>query len=55
MQRRHRSLIIARETAQVVWKDTSKVGIAAVSDGAGGFYVVARYQEPGNMIGEAAY
>lgn len=40
---------------QVVWKDTSKVGIAAVSDGAGGFYVVARYQEPGNMIGEAAY
>ncbi|KAG8168929.1 hypothetical protein KVR01_001678 [Diaporthe batatas] len=40
---------------QAVWKDTSKVGIAAVSDGAGGFYVVARYQEPGNMIGEAAY
>ncbi|KAI7787377.1 scp-like extracellular protein [Diaporthe eres] len=40
---------------QVVWKDTSKVGIAAVSDGSGGFYVVARYTEPGNMIGEAAY
>ncbi|KAL1846157.1 hypothetical protein Daus18300_014346 [Diaporthe australafricana] len=40
---------------QVVWKDTSKVGVAAVSDGAGGFYVVARYQQPGNMIGEAAY
>ncbi|KAJ0104059.1 hypothetical protein N8I77_001707 [Diaporthe amygdali] len=40
---------------QAVWKDTSKVGIAAVSDGAGGFYVVARYQEPGNYIGEAAY
>lgn len=53
--RRISSLIICRETAQVVWKDTSKVGIAAVSDGAGGFYVVARYQEPGNMIGEAAY
>ncbi|POS69674.1 hypothetical protein DHEL01_v211932 [Diaporthe helianthi] len=40
---------------QVVWKSTSKVGIAAVSDGAGGFYVVGRYQEPGNMIGETAY
>ncbi|KKY36951.1 putative scp-like extracellular protein [Diaporthe ampelina] len=40
---------------QVVWKDTSKVGVAAVSDGSGGYYVVARYQEPGNMVGETAY
>lgn len=41
--------------AQAVWKDTTKVGMAAVSDGSGGFYVVGRYQAPGNYMGETAY
>ncbi|KAG8161913.1 hypothetical protein KVR01_007678 [Diaporthe batatas] len=37
---------------QVIWASTSKVGMAVADDGAGGFYVVARYNPAGNMIGE---
>ncbi|KAM5356923.1 hypothetical protein ACJ41O_003569 [Fusarium nematophilum] len=39
---------------QVVWKSTTKVGMA-IASGSSGTFVVARYQEPGNMIGETAY
>jgi hypothetical protein len=42
------------ETAQVVWKDTTKVGMG-VAKGSTGTYVVARYKTPGNFIGEKAY
>ncbi|KAH6897396.1 SCP-like extracellular protein [Thelonectria olida] len=39
---------------QVVWKSTTKVGMAIASGNAGTF-VVARYSPPGNYIGETAY
>ncbi|KAF1967490.1 PR-1-like protein [Bimuria novae-zelandiae CBS 107.79] len=39
---------------QAVWKDTTKVGMGFAS-GSSGTYVVARYQSPGNFIGEKAY
>ncbi|KAK2608053.1 hypothetical protein N8I77_006689 [Diaporthe amygdali] len=37
---------------QVIWASTSKVGMAVASDGSGGYYVVARYNPAGNIIGE---
>ncbi|KAL5443561.1 hypothetical protein PMIN06_008662 [Paraphaeosphaeria minitans] len=40
---------------QCVWKDTSKVGMGAAQGSDGSTYVVARYQAPGNYIGETAY
>ncbi|KAF2655817.1 PR-1-like protein [Lophiostoma macrostomum CBS 122681] len=39
---------------QVVWKDTTNVGMASAK-GSGGTYVVARYSPPGNYLGETAY
>ncbi|KAI5457508.1 CAP domain-containing protein [Mariannaea sp. PMI_226] len=40
---------------QVVWKDTTKVGMGLATDSNGATYVVARYSPPGNFIGETAY
>lgn len=37
---------------QIIWASTSKVGMAVASDGSGGYYVVARYDPAGNVIGE---
>lgn len=37
---------------QIIWKSTTKVGMGIASDGAGGYYVVARYTPEGNVIGE---
>lgn len=39
---------------QVVWKSTTKVGMA-IASGSSGTFVVARYSPPGNYIGETAY
>lgn len=36
-------------TAQVVWKDTTKVGMASAKSSNGNIYVVARYTAQGNM------
>jgi hypothetical protein len=36
-------------TAQIIWKSTTKVGMGIASDGAGGYYVVARYTPEGNV------
>ncbi|KAJ4316990.1 hypothetical protein N0V84_007585 [Fusarium piperis] len=40
---------------QCVWKNSVKVGIATVSDGKGGWYTVARYSPPGNIVGQKPY
>ncbi|KAF7555608.1 hypothetical protein G7Z17_g2036 [Cylindrodendrum hubeiense] len=40
---------------QVVWKDTTKVGMAIASGTSGEVYVVARYSLPGNYMGETPY
>ncbi|KAF5019228.1 hypothetical protein F66182_8769 [Fusarium sp. NRRL 66182] len=40
---------------QCVWKSTTKIGIAAAQDSKGGWYTVARYQAPGNVVGQKAY
>ncbi|KAF3806039.1 Pathogenesis-related protein PR-1 type [Colletotrichum gloeosporioides] len=40
---------------QVVWKSTTKVGMATATDSSGATYVVARYSPPGNYIGEKPY
>ncbi|KUI72406.1 Pathogenesis-related protein 1C [Cytospora mali] len=37
---------------QIIWESTTKVGMGIASDGAGGYYVVARYTPEGNVIGE---
>ncbi|KKY38811.1 putative scp-like extracellular protein [Diaporthe ampelina] len=37
---------------QIIWASTSKIGMAVASDGSGGYYVVARYNPAGNVIGE---
>ncbi|ROV98473.1 hypothetical protein VPNG_08511 [Cytospora leucostoma] len=37
---------------QIIWESTTKVGLGVASDGAGGYYVVARYSPEGNVIGE---
>jgi uncharacterized protein YkwD len=34
---------------QIIWASTSKVGMAVAADGAGGYYVVARYNPAGNV------
>ncbi|KAK1998701.1 PR-1-like protein [Colletotrichum falcatum] len=39
---------------QIVWKSTTKVGLA-VATNSQGTYVVARYSPPGNFIGEKPY
>ncbi|KAK1527296.1 SCP-like extracellular protein [Colletotrichum costaricense] len=39
---------------QIVWKSTTKVGLA-VATNSQGTYVVARYSPPGNYIGEKPY
>ncbi|KPM45259.1 hypothetical protein AK830_g1268 [Neonectria ditissima] len=40
---------------QVIWKSTTKVGMAIASGTNGKTYVVARYSPPGNYIGEKPY
>ncbi|KAK7424484.1 hypothetical protein QQX98_000449 [Neonectria punicea] len=40
---------------QVIWKSTTKVGMAIASGTNGETYVVARYSPPGNYIGEKPY
>ncbi|VUC32815.1 unnamed protein product [Clonostachys rosea] len=40
---------------QVIWKSTTKVGMAKASGSDGSVYVVARYSPPGNYIGEKPY
>ncbi|KAF3025868.1 hypothetical protein G7054_g13190 [Neopestalotiopsis clavispora] len=40
---------------QVVWKDTTNVGMGIATGSDGATYVVARYSPPGNYIGETAY
>lgn len=40
---------------QVVWKDTTNVGMASAKGSDGNTYVVARYTPPGNYLGETAY
>ncbi|UPK95497.1 hypothetical protein LCI18_006432 [Fusarium solani-melongenae] len=40
---------------QCVWKNSVKIGIATVSDGKGGWYTVARYSPPGNIVGQKPY
>ncbi|KAM0425910.1 hypothetical protein ACHAPT_008848 [Fusarium lateritium] len=40
---------------QCMWKNSIKVGIATVSDGKGGWYTVARYSPPGNVVGQKPY
>ncbi|KAF5715907.1 PR-1, partial [Fusarium mundagurra] len=40
---------------QCVWKSTTKVGMAVAKDSSGASWVVARYQKPGNMIGDKPY
>ncbi|KAF4454228.1 hypothetical protein F53441_3228 [Fusarium austroafricanum] len=40
---------------QCVWKSTTKVGMAVAKDSSGMAWVVARYQKPGNMIGDKPY
>lgn len=40
---------------QCIWKSTTKVGMAVAKSADGASYVVARYQEPGNMIGSKPY
>ncbi|KAF5004935.1 hypothetical protein FDECE_8588 [Fusarium decemcellulare] len=44
-----------RDSAQCVWKTTTKIGIAAASDGKGGWYTVARYSPPGNYVNQKPY
>ncbi|KAK4195938.1 CAP domain-containing protein [Triangularia verruculosa] len=40
---------------QCMWSRTKRVGMAAVGDGKGGVYAVARYEGPGNFVGERPY
>ncbi|KAK7429801.1 hypothetical protein QQZ08_003646 [Neonectria magnoliae] len=40
---------------QVIWKSTTKVGMAIASGTNGETYVVARYSPPGNYIGEKPF
>jgi uncharacterized protein YkwD len=40
---------------QCVWKSTTKVAMAVSKGSDGASYVVARYQKPGNMIGDKPY
>ena len=41
--------------AQVMWKSTTKVGIASATDGKGAYYIVARYAPAGNFVGQKPY
>lgn len=40
---------------QCMWKTTTKIGIAAVGNGKGAYYIVARYSPPGNYVGQRPY
>ena len=42
----------AAHFTQVVWKNTSKFGIAKATAANGNVYVVARYSPPGNFPGQ---
>lgn len=48
-------LICIAILAQVMWKSTTKVGIASAKDGKGGWYTVARYSPPGNYVGQKPF
>ena len=48
------SVMIGHYT-QMVWKSTTKVGIALARSSEGKEYIVARYSPPGNYIGEFPY
>lgn len=41
--------------AQVMWKSTTKIGIACAKNKKGGWYTVARYSPPGNFVGQKPY
>lgn len=43
------------DIAQAMWKSSTKIGIAAASNGKGAYYVVARYSPPGNFAGQKPY
>lgn len=38
--------------SQIIWATTTNLGMAIADDGAGGVYVVARYDPAGNYVGE---
>ncbi|KAH6977182.1 CAP domain-containing protein [Ilyonectria sp. MPI-CAGE-AT-0026] len=40
---------------QVMWNTSTRLGIASASDGKGGYYTVARYSKPGNIVGLRPY
>jgi hypothetical protein len=40
---------------QIVWPETTKVGMAKAVDAKGGTYVVARYFPAGNIVGKSAW
>lgn len=40
---------------QMIWKNTTEVGMALAVSKSGATYVVARYSPPGNFVGETPY
>ena len=40
---------------QMVWRDTTHVGVAGVDGGDGNYRLVCRYSPPGNVSGESVY
>jgi uncharacterized protein YkwD len=40
---------------QMIWRETTEVGCAIVSNGSNGTYVVCQYYPPGNYIGQHPY
>lgn len=45
----------AQPAAQVMWKSTTRVGIACAKSKKGSWYTVARYSPPGNFVGQKPY
>ena len=48
-------LVMIGHYTQMVWKSTTKVGIALARSSDGKEYIVARYSPPGNYVGEYPY